>query len=157
MTSHSASLADRTPELGIIEILLVEDNPADVRLTREAFSTGPFRCRINVAEDGETAMQFLRKTHPFEAAPRPDLVLLDLNLPRKDGRELLAEIKADSALRSVPVIVLTSSEADEDVASSYALHANCYIVKPADYSEFVGTVRSIESFWMGLARLPHAA
>lgn len=157
-----AQIPPRADDTGVhdaraVHILLVEDNPADVRLTREAFRDGPFPCRISVAEDGEAALLFLRSQHPFEDATRPDLILLDLNLPRKDGRELLAEIKHDTLLRAMPVIVLTSSDADEDIEASYQLHANCFIVKPADYADFVGTVRSIESFWLGLARLPKSA
>jgi CheY-like chemotaxis protein len=150
---------DRSPgsPADSIHILLVEDNPADVRLTREVFRTGAIPCRISVAEDGEAALLFLRRSHPFEGVHRPDLVLLDLNLPRKDGRELLSEIKADPTLRSLPVIVLTSSPAEEDVASCYSLYANSYVVKPADFSAFVGAVRQIELFWLGLARLPRAA
>ena len=163
MSDHGGSSPTRTPDddgapgLRPVHILLVEDNPADVRLTQEVFRAGTFPCLISVAEDGDTALLFLRRAHPYEAVRKADLVLLDLNLPRKDGRELLAEIKGDGLLKSTPVIVLTSSEADEDVESSYALHANCYIVKPVDYSQFVETVRNIEAFWLGLARFPRAA
>lgn len=139
------------------EVLLVEDNPADVRLTREAFRAGPYPCRVRVAEDGESALRMLHRDAPFEHAPRPHLVLLDLNLPRRDGREVLSDIKSDRDLRAIVVIVLTSSDAEEDVAASYALLANCYIVKPVDYDGLVSLIREIESFWLGVARLPRAA
>ncbi|MBS0195469.1 MAG: response regulator [Planctomycetes bacterium] len=140
-----------------MEILLIEDNPADVRLTQEVFGRGNLRCRISVTEDGEAALEFLRRSGRYAAAPRPDLILLDLNLPRKDGLEVLTEIKSDAELRSTPVVVLTSSAAETDVASCYDLHANCYVVKPGDYTDFVAAIREIEAFWLQLARLPRAA
>ncbi|HUT32973.1 MAG TPA: response regulator [Planctomycetota bacterium] len=137
-----------------VEILLVEDNPGDVRLTREAFRTAKVSNRLHVASDGEEAMAFLRRQGRFAAAPRPDLILLDLNLPRKDGKEVLAEIKADPALRSIPVVVLTVSAEEEDVLRAYHLNANCYIAKPVEFAQFLRVVRSIESFWLTVVKLP---
>ena len=137
------------------EILLVEDNPADVLLTREAFRESRHVTRISVAEDGEAALRFLRKQGKYANERRPDLILLDLNLPRKDGRELLAELKADPNLRQIPVIVLTTSSAEQDVDTAYELHANCYLTKPLDINEFLRKVRSIEDFWLTVVRLPN--
>lgn len=137
-----------------IEILLVEDNSADVRLTQEALFEGKVKNRLSVARDGVEAIQFLRREGPYANAPRPDLILLDLNLPRKDGREVLAEIKADPDLRVIPVVVLTTSSAELDVLKSYALHANCYITKPVDLEQFVTVVKSIDDFWLTVVRLP---
>jgi CheY-like chemotaxis protein len=137
-----------------IEILLVEDNPGDVRLTIEALKEGKVANRINVAEDGIEAMAFLHQEGKYTNAPKPDLILLDLNLPKKNGREVLAEIKMDSNLRSIPVVVLTSSEAEKDIVATYNLHANCYITKPVDFDQFINVVRSIEDFWFKLVRLP---
>jgi len=139
---------------GMMEILLVEDNPGDARLAAEAFKEGRVRTRLHVVQDGIEAMSFLRRQGPYEVAPRPDLVLLDLNLPRKDGREVLAEIKQDSGLRRIPVIVLTTSQAESDVTRSYDLHANCYIVKPVDFDRFIDVVKGIEDFWCSLVKLP---
>jgi len=136
------------------EILLVEDNPGDVILTQEAFREGEFPHRLSVAEDGEEAIRFLRREDGFRNAPRPDLILMDLNLPKKDGRELLAEVKSDPLLGQIPVIVLTMSEADQDIARAYRLHANCYLTKPIRMDEFLRMMRSIEDFWLNLARLP---
>jgi CheY-like chemotaxis protein len=136
------------------EVLLVEDNPGDVRLTKEALLEGKVMNRLSVAPDGEEALRFLRRSAGYETAPRPDLVLLDLNLPKKDGREVLAEIKADERLRRIPVIVLTTSKADEDVIKSYQLHANCYITKPVDFGQFISVVKSIEDFWLCVVKLP---
>jgi CheY-like chemotaxis protein len=141
-----------------IEILLVEDEPGDVRLTVEALHTARVRNRIHTVEDGVEALDFLHRRPPYTEAPRPDLILLDLNLPRKDGREVLAEIKADPALRTIPVVVLTTSRARDDVLRSYDLHANCFISKPMDLNEFNAVVKSIEDFWLTVARLPsHSA
>ncbi len=140
----------------IMEILLVEDNPGDARLAAEAFKEGRVQTHLHVVQDGIEAMSFLRRQGPYEVAPRPDLVLLDLNLPRKDGREVLAEIKQDSALRRIPVIVLTTSQAESDVTRSYDLHANCYIVKPVDFDRFIDVVKGIEDFWCSLVKLPPA-
>lgn len=134
-----------------IEILLVEDNPADVRLTQEALREGKVRNNLQVARDGVEALELLRR----EGAPRPDLILLDLNLPRKDGREVLAVIKADDALKTIPVVVLTTSSAEADILKSYSLHANCYITKPVDLEQFVQVVKSIDDFWLTVVRLPN--
>ena len=137
-----------------IEILLVEDNPGDVRLTIEALREGKVRNNLNVASDGVEALAFLRRTGSFASAPRPDLILLDLNLPKKDGREVLSEIKADRGLRSIPVVILTTSRAEQDVLRSYHLHANCYITKPVDLDQFITVVKSIEDFWLTIVTLP---
>ena len=144
----------RISDMRPIEILLVEDNPGDVRLTQEALGEAKVRNNLAVARDGVEALSYLRREAPFEEASRPDLVLLDLNLPRKDGREVLAEIKADPALRRLPVVVLTTSAAEKDVLESYNLHANCYITKPVDLDQFVGIVSSIEDFWLTIVKLP---
>ena len=137
-----------------IEILLIEDNPGDVRLTQEALRDGKIINRLSVVSDGVEALDFLRHKGGFAGAIRPDLILLDLNLPRKDGREVLAEIKEDPDLRRIPVVVITSSKSEEDVLRSYNLHANCYVTKPVDFQQFVAVVRSIEQFWMGIVKLP---
>ncbi len=137
-----------------IEILLVEDNPADVRLTEEALSEGNIFNRLEVAGDGEEALAILRKTGDHENATRPDLILLDLNLPKKDGRECLAEIKADPELMRIPVVVLTTSRAESDIQRSYELHANCYITKPVDFDRFTSVVRAVEGFWLNVVELP---
>ena len=137
-----------------IEILLVEDNPGDVRLTQEALGEAKVRNNLAVAKDGVEALQYLRREPPFGDATRPDLILLDLNLPRKDGREVLAEIKADPDLRRLPVVVLTTSSAEKDVLESYNLYANCYITKPVDLDQFVRIVSSIEDFWLTIVKLP---
>jgi len=137
-----------------IEILLVEDSLADVRLTEEAFRDAKVLNHVSVATDGAEAMQFLRREGPHAEAPRPDLILLDLNLPRKDGRQVLQEIKDDPNLRRIPVVVLTTSRAEEDVLRAYDLHANCYITKPVDFLQFISVVRSIEGFWLSVVKLP---
>jgi chemotaxis family two-component system response regulator Rcp1 len=137
-----------------IEILLVEDNPGDVRLTIEALKEGKLRNHMSVVGDGEAALSYLRKEAGYEDAVRPDLVLLDLNLPRKDGREVLADMKSDPDLRRIPVVVLTTSEAEEDILKTYNLHANCYITKPVDLDQFITVVRSIEAFWFSVVSLP---
>lgn len=137
-----------------VEILLVEDNPGDVRLTQEVFKEGKIRNRLSVAWNGEEALAYLRREGRFADSIRPDLILLDLNLPRKGGREVLAEIKADPALKCIPVVILTTSQADQDIAESYNQHANCYIVKPVDLDHFIGVVRSIEGFWLQIVKLP---
>jgi two-component system, chemotaxis family, response regulator Rcp1 len=136
------------------EVLLVEDNPGDVFLTQEAFREGRVPLRLSVVSDGEQAMQYLRRQAPFEDAIRPDLVLMDLNLPKKDGRELLAEMKEDADLRQIPVIVLTTSESHQDIRKAYKLHANCYLTKPFESDTFVAKIRSIEDFWLKVVRLP---
>jgi two-component system, chemotaxis family, response regulator Rcp1 len=137
-----------------IEILLIEDNLGDIELTKEAFKEGKLVNNLHVARDGEEALQYLYKKGPFANAARPDLILLDLNLPKKDGRELLDTIKQDPILRIIPVVILTSSEEDRDVIMSYILHVNCYIVKPVDFDKFTEVVRTIETFWLQIVRLP---
>lgn len=143
-----------SPDGAPIEILLVEDNPGDVRLTREALKEGKVRNNLSVVDDGAKAIEFLYNRGPYAKAPRPGLILLDLNLPRKDGRQVLAEIKADPSLRRIPVVVLTTSQADEDVVRAYDLHVNCYITKPIDLDQFLKVVQSIEDFWLTIVRLP---
>ncbi len=137
-----------------IEILLVEDNPGDVRLTREALKDGKIVNNLHVAEDGVDALAFLRREGKYHNAVRPELILLDLNLPKKDGREVLAEIKADEALKRIPVVILTSSAAEQDIVKSYNLHANCYVTKPVDLDQFINVVKSIEHFWLTVVKLP---
>ena len=137
-----------------IEILLVEDSPSDTELTVEALREAKMRNHLNTVEDGVQALAFLRRQGQFTNAPRPDLIMLDLNLPRRDGREVLAEIKADQDLRTIPVVVLTTSRAEQDVLRAYNLHANCYITKPVDFEQFLDVVRSIESFWLFVVTLP---
>ncbi|MBF0154918.1 MAG: response regulator [Magnetococcales bacterium] len=137
-----------------IEILLVEDSPGDVELTREALRDSKLLNRLHVVEDGEEAMAFLRREGRFSNAMRPDVVLLDLNLPRKDGREVLEEIKADPDLKSIPVVVLTTSQSDEDILRTYQLYANCYITKPVDLNQFFSVVQSVENFWFSVVKLP---
>lgn len=139
-----------------IEILLVEDSPTDALLTRQALAGGKLLNRLHVVEDGVKAIAFLRKEAPYADAPRPQLILLDLNLPKKDGREVLAEIKADEDLRIIPVIVLTTSSAEADIVRSYKLHANCYIAKPVDFASFADAVAGIETFWFAVVTLPPA-
>jgi chemotaxis family two-component system response regulator Rcp1 len=139
-----------------VEILLVEDNPGDARLTLEALKEGKIRNNLSHARDGVEAMAFLRREGEFHEAPTPDIILLDLNLPRKDGREVLAELKQDPGLRSIPVVVLTTSEAEQDIVRTYDLHANCYITKPVDLDKFIGIVRAIENFWLAVVKLPSA-
>jgi chemotaxis family two-component system response regulator Rcp1 len=137
-----------------IEILLVEDNPGDSDLILEFLEEARVTNHVTVCRDGEEAMEYLGGKGRHAGAPRPDLVLLDLNLPRKDGREVLADIKADPLLESIPVVILTSSSAEADIARSYSLKANCYIIKPVDLDKFVGVIRSIEDFWLTVVRLP---
>lgn len=137
-----------------IEILLVEDNPGDVRLTVEALKDGRVRNSLSVVGDGVEAIDFLRKQGRFTDVPRPDLILLDLNLPRKDGREVLEEIKGDHSLRCIPVVVLTTSQAEEDILRVYNHNANCYISKPVDFDQFMKIIRSIEDFWLTIVKLP---
>ncbi len=136
------------------EILLVEDNPGDVFLTQEAFREGRLPHRLSVVEDGEEALLFLRREGKHSGAPQPDLILLDLNLPKKDGRELLGEVKTDPELRQIPIIVLTTSGAEQDIARAYKLHANCYLTKPIQMDDFLKTIRSVEEFWLSVVRLP---
>jgi chemotaxis family two-component system response regulator Rcp1 len=138
----------------LAEILLVEDNPGDVGLAREALAESKMRNNLFVVGDGEEAMAFLRREGIHVAAPRPDLILLDLNLPKMDGREVLAAIKGDSNLKQIPVVILTTSRAEEDILRSYNLHANCYITKPIDLTQFLRVVKSIEEFWLSIVVLP---
>ena len=137
-----------------IEILLVEDNAGDVRLTIESLKEAKVSNKLSVARDGVEAMEFLQQKGVYKDAARPDLILLDLNLPRKDGRELLAEIKSDPRLRHVPIVVLTTSRSEEDILQAYDLHANCYITKPVDFRQFMSVVKSIEDFWLTVVKLP---
>ena len=137
-----------------IEILLVEDSPGDARLTRECLKDAKIRNNLHLVEDGEDALEFLNRRGVWSAAPRPDLILLDLNLPRMDGKEVLARIKADERFKRIPVVILTVSKAEEDVLRTYDLHANCYIVKPIDLDQFFKVVHSIEEFWLTVVRLP---
>jgi CheY-like chemotaxis protein len=139
-----------------IEILLVEDNPGDLRLTKEALADAKVRNRLSSVIDGVEALKFLRQEAPYQNAERPDLILLDLNLPRKDGREVLLEIKNDPKLKRIPVVVVTSSAEEQDIVRSYNLHANCYVTKPIDLQQFVTVVRAIEDFWMTIVKLPAA-
>ncbi len=137
-----------------IEILLVEDNPGDVRLTTEALSEGKILNNLNVVGNGVEALAFLNQEGKYKDAPRPDLILLDLNLPKKDGREVLAEIKTNRDLKRIPVVILTSSSADQDIATSYNLQANCYITKPLGLDQFLTVIQSIEQFWLTVVKLP---
>ncbi len=139
---------------GSIDILLVEDNEGDAHLTQEALRRAKVRNRVHVAIDGGEAMRFLRKEAPFLDAPRPDLVLLDLNLPEMDGREVLAAMKADPALRTIPVVVVTSSEAEQDIVRTYELNANCYVTKPVDLKQFLHVISSVGDFWLDIVKLP---
>lgn len=139
---------------GAKEILLVEDNPGDVRLTREAFREGVVVKNLHVVGDGVEALSFLRREGQFKDSPRPDLILLDLNLPKKDGRQLLGEIKADPSLKKIPVLVLTTSQSETDIEHCYNLHVNCYLSKPLDIDEFFEIVESIEEFWLRRVKLP---
>lgn len=142
------------PAVRPIEILLVEDSPGDVRLTQEVFQEGKVRNNLSVVEDGVQALAFLRKQTPYAHTSQPDLILLDLNLPKKDGRMVLEEIKADEKLRRIPVVILTTSSAEEDIIKAYELHANCYITKPIDLEQFIQVVKSIEQFWLTIVKLP---
>ena len=137
-----------------IEILLVEDNPGDERLTREALKEGKVYHKLHWAKDGVEAMDFLYRRGKFRDAPRPDIILLDLNLPKKDGREVLHDIKSDETLKRIPVVVLTTSKAEEDVLRTYNLHANCYVTKPVDLDKFIHVVKSIDAFWLSVVTLP---
>ena len=137
-----------------IEILLVEDNPGDVRLLMETFREGKIRNRISLVEDGVEALAFLHKEGEHGSAPRPDLILLDLSLPRKNGQEVLAEVKQDADLKRIPVVVITSSQAEKDILQAYNNYANCYLTKPVDLEQFMGVVRSVEEFWFSVVKLP---
>jgi chemotaxis family two-component system response regulator Rcp1 len=137
-----------------VEILLVEDNAGDVRLAREGLRECKLLNNLSVAEDGVKALSFLRREGAYANAPRPDLIMLDLNLPRKDGREVLREIKEDDSLKSIPVVILTTSKAEEDIVKSYSLHANCYVTKPLAIEQFINVVQAIENFWFTIVKLP---
>ncbi|MEU3626504.1 two-component system response regulator [Amycolatopsis coloradensis] len=143
-----------TESLEPIHILLVEDDPGDVLMTQEAFEHHKIRNTLSVVSDGEQALQFLRREAPYEDARRPGLILLDLNLPRKDGRQVLSEVKASPELRTIPVVVLTTSEAEEDILRSYDLHANAYVTKPVDFDRFIEVVRQIDNFFVTVVKLP---
>ena len=138
----------------VIDVLLVEDDPGDVLMTREAFADNKVANRLAVVSDGVSAMEYLRKQGPYADVPTPDLILLDLNLPRMDGREVLEVLKRDEVLRRIPVVVLTTSEAEEDVLRSYTLHANAYVTKPVDFDRFIDVVRQIDEFFVSVVRLP---
>ena len=138
----------------VVDVLLVEDDPGDVLMTREAFEHHKIRNHLHVVNDGEQALQFLHQTGEFASAPRPGLILLDLNLPRRDGLEVLAELKEDPALRVIPVVILTTSQADEDILRSYALHANAYVSKPVDFERFMDVIRQIDNFFITVVELP---
>jgi CheY-like chemotaxis protein len=140
-----------------IDVLLVEDNPADVRLTEETLKESKVKINLNVAIDGQEATDFLHKNGRFTDAPRPDVILLDLNLPKKDGRQVLKEIKEDPKLKCIPIVIITSSKAEEDVVKTYDLHANCYVVKPINLEQFSKIVRTIEEFWFKIVKLPPKA
>ena len=140
--------------LKLVEILLIEDNPGDARLTQEALKDGKVRNILYSVYDGEEATDFLFKRNQYKNAPRPDLIILDLNLPKKNGQEVLAEIKADDSLRSIPVIILTISKQEEDIIRSYNSHANCFLIKPIDLNQFFEVIKSIEDFWLTLVKLP---
>lgn len=137
-----------------VEFLLAEDNPGDVRLTKEALRESKISNNLNVVPDGVEAMAFLHREGKYAGAPRPDVILLDLNLPKKDGREVLAEVKADPSLRLIPVVIITSSEAEQDVLKTYELYANCYVTKPVDLEQFIKVIQSIETFWLTIVTLP---
>lgn len=143
-------------DMKIIEILLIEDNPMDALITREALKDAKVANSLNVVEDGEEAMEFLHRKGHYSDAPHPDLIMLDLNLPKKDGREVLKEIKEDPRLKHIPIVILTTSRAEEDILKSYQLHANCFITKPVDLEQFTSVIRSIEDFWFTIVRLPCA-
>lgn len=140
----------------LVEVLLVEDNPGDVRLVREALQEAENDLRLHVVKDGMDALAFLHRESPYTRVPRPDFVLLDLNLPRKDGREVLAEIKTDITLHSIPVVILTSSAAEQDVLKSYDLYANCYVTKPLELEQYIAVIRAIKEFWCSIVQLPDA-
>ena len=138
----------------VMNILLVEDNPGDIRLTQEAFKEGTIPKTLHVVKDGVEAMEFLRQRGKYAEAPMPDIILLDLNLPRKDGREVLADIKADEHLRFIPVIILTTSDNEQDISRAYSLYANCFVTKPVDLEQFIFIIRQIEIFWFQVTKLP---
>ena len=138
----------------VIDVLLVEDDPGDILMTKEAFEHYKIRNQLHVVTDGEQALDFLRQTGPYASAPRPGLILLDLNLPRRDGLEVLAELKQDPVLRVIPVVILTTSQAEEDILRSYSLHANAYVSKPVDFERFIDVIRQIDNFFITVVKLP---
>jgi CheY-like chemotaxis protein len=144
----------KAEEVAPVEILLVEDNPGDHRLTKEALHEGKVYNNLHWVKDGVEALDFLKQRGKYADVPRPDIILLDLNLPKKDGREVLSEIKQDGSLRAIPVVILTTSQAEEDVLRSYDLHANCYVTKPVDLEKFIMVVQSIDRFWLNVVTLP---
>jgi CheY-like chemotaxis protein len=146
---------DLSKDFKIVEILLVEDSPGDIRLTQEALRDSKISNNLHVVMDGEEALAFLKKEGKFSEKPLPDLILLDLNLPKKDGREVLAEIKQDERFKRIPVVILTISEAEEDIYKSYNLHANCYITKPVDLEQFLKVIKATENFWFTIVKLPN--
>ena len=148
-------MGDKFFSMHPIEILLVEDNPGDARLAKEALKESKLMNNLSIAEDGVEAMNFLYKTGKYSKMPRPDLIILDLNLPKKDGREVLAEIKNNDTLKRIPVVILTISKAEEDILKTYNLHANCFISKPIDLDQFIKVVKSIEDFWLTIVKLPN--
>jgi two-component system, chemotaxis family, response regulator Rcp1 len=156
LPKSSPSLMERFEMASVesVSVLLVEDNPGDVRLTIEALRDVKLHNQLNVVHDGVEAIAFLRREGAYANAPRPDLILLDLNLPRKDGREVLEEIKNDDDLKRIPVVVLTTSSSEKDILESYNLHANCYITKPVDLGQFLTIVKSIQNFWFSIVKLP---
>lgn len=154
MTQTSSTPVSEETGARQIEILLIEDEPGDAYLTKEALRTGKNQNRVHVVEDGVEALAFLRRTGTYNSAPRPDLIFLDLNLPKMDGREVLANIKRDPQLISIPVVVLTTSKANEDVLRSYSLHANCYVSKPVDLDQFMSVIQATQNFWLNVVKLP---
>jgi chemotaxis family two-component system response regulator Rcp1 len=154
--NRSSNVFKEGNEMGAksIEILLVEDNAGDVRLTQEAFKESKLIINLNIVMDGAEAMAYLRHEVKYRQKPRPDLILLDLNLPKKDGREVLAEVKKDENLKAIPVVILTTSRNEEDIAKAYGLHANCYVTKPLDFEQFLTIVNKIEEFWITIVKLP---
>jgi CheY-like chemotaxis protein len=154
MRTRKFATQSREAEMRLVEILLVEDNPGDARLATEALKDAKVKNNLHWVRDGVEAMAFLRREGRYADAPHPDVMLLDLNLPKKDGREVLAEIKQDEALRRIPVVILTVSSAEEDIIKTYNLHANCYIRKPVDFDQFIEVVRSIDYFWLTIVTLP---
>ena len=145
---------EMTTEKAVIELLLVEDNPGDVRLTQEALKESSTEINLNVVVDGEEAISYLRRLGEYENSPRPDVILLDLNLPKKSGTEVLEEIKIDEHLRMIPVIILTTSDAEHDIIKAYKLYANCFIIKPVDFDEFTNVIKLVETFWFNVVKLP---
>ncbi|MBV1961848.1 MAG: response regulator, partial [Immundisolibacteraceae bacterium] len=154
MTATMTGRQERRRGGGAIDVLLVEDNPGDQDLTREAFKMGKITNTLHIVDDGEKAMEFLYQQGQYKDAPRPGIILLDLNLPRKDGREVLAEIKQDPSLRAIPVVVLTTSDSDKDILTSYELNANCYLTKPVELDSFLDAIQVLEQFWLTLVKLP---